>query len=67
MNLEAGSAEWFRSNISLLYKSLGALQGKCRGCGVEIYWLVTKNHKKAPFTKDGLNHFADCPKKNLFR
>jgi hypothetical protein len=43
-------------------------EGKCRGCGVPIWWIVNpKTGKKLPITHEGLNHFADCPVANKFR
>jgi hypothetical protein len=33
----------------------------CRSCGKAIYWVVTKNGKRAPYTAEGISHFADCP------
>lgn len=56
-----------RSNIQLLYKSLGLDQGQCRACGCPIWWVITKNGKRAPFTAEGLNHFADCEGADQFR
>lgn len=38
---------------------------RCGGCQRER--VTTKNGKSAPFTADGLNHFADCPKADRFR
>ena len=44
---------------------------KCRGCGKEIYWAVTKNEKVIPIELVGLmkwdTHFATCPQANKFR
>jgi hypothetical protein len=43
-------------------------EGKCKGCGVPIWWIVNpKTGKKLPITWEGLNHFADCPKAKDFR
>lgn len=56
-----------RNNIALLYKSIGADQGKCRGCGATIWWVMHKSGRKAPYTKDALNHFADCPRRDQYR
>jgi hypothetical protein len=41
--------------------------GKCKGCGVPIYWVLHRNGKRAPYTLNGLNHFADCPAADRFR
>lgn len=53
-------AAYYRSNIALLMKSIGADAGTCKSCGRSIWWVRTKAGKPAPFTPDGLNHFADC-------
>jgi len=58
--------KWLLSNINLLLKLVGS-QGQCKGCGLEIYWVRHNNGKKAPYTKDGLNHFADCKVADRFR
>ena len=47
------------TNLESLLKAVGE-NGWCRSCGADIFWLVTKNGKKAPYTPMGLNHFADC-------
>jgi hypothetical protein len=44
-----------------LLDSIGADKSTCKKCGSVIWWVVTKNGKKAPFTAQGVNHFADCP------
>ena len=54
-------AAWLKSNIALLYRTIGAEAGECRSCKAPLWWLITKNGKRAPFTAEGLNHFADCP------
>jgi hypothetical protein len=56
-----------RSNIKTLYGHLGFEQGNCRACGRLIWWGVTKAGKRAPYTADALNHFADCPGADQFR
>ncbi len=56
-----------RDNIERLYKTLGAQSGSCKACDAPIWWVTTKNGKSAPFTAEGLNHFADCPKAEQFR
>lgn len=47
-------------------------KGKCRKCGQEIYWAVTKNNKNMPVTYNSQydswdSHFATCPFANEFR
>jgi len=39
----------------------------CGGCGLKIYWIVTKNGKKMPVNPDGEPHHATCPKVEDFR
>jgi len=55
-----------RSNIGLLLNQVGD-KGTCRGCGADIWWVVHKSGKKAPYTAEALNHFADCPQANNFK
>lgn len=57
---------WLESNIRLLLAQVGE-PGKCRGCGADIYWVVHRNGKRAPYTPHGLNHFADCPAAQNFK
>jgi hypothetical protein len=42
-------------------------QDQCRGCLVPIYWVTHLNGKKTPYTEAGLNHFIDCPQREMFR
>lgn len=51
----------FRKNIQSLFQTIGADRGACKSCGATIHWVLTKNGKRAPFTAEALNHFADCP------
>lgn len=55
-----------RENIGTLLHQIGE-KGNCRGCGREIWWVRHKNGKKAPYTSEGLNHFADCPVGDRFK
>ncbi len=41
--------------------------GKCSGCGAAIFWVVTKNGKRAPFNADAVSHWATCPQAESFR
>jgi hypothetical protein len=42
-------------------------RGTCKACGKQIWWITTKAKKKAPYTAEGINHFADCPHAGVFR
>lgn len=42
-------------------------KGTCTGCGRDIWWVDHSNGKKAPYTEEGLNHFADCPEAARFK
>lgn len=39
----------------------------CKGCERQIWWIKTRVGKMAPYTEEGINHFADCPKASRFR
>jgi hypothetical protein len=39
----------------------------CRGCGAQIYWIITPNGKDMPVNADGISHFATCPDAAKFR
>jgi len=41
--------------------------GKCKGCGVAIYWCLTRSATSIPYTLEGIPHFTDCPKADQFR
>jgi hypothetical protein len=53
-------------NLDALLRQVGE-PGTCRGCAAPIYWVVHLNGKRAPYTPEGLNHFADCPAQAQFR
>ena len=42
-------------------------RGHCSACHAEIWWVRHLNGKTAPYTAEGLNHFADCPHADQFR
>ena len=52
--------------IELLLTVIGD-KSRCRACGAEIYWVKTRAGKRAPYTRGGISHFADCPEANRFR
>ncbi len=39
----------------------------CSSCMETIYWIVTKNGKRAPYNPDGTSHFATCPNADAHR
>ena len=49
-----------------LLKNIGD-PGQCRACQAEIFWVIHRNGKKAPYTAAGLNHFVDCPAAARFK
>ena len=53
-------------NVERLLNQIGN-QAKCRGCGRDIWWITHANGKKAPYTFEALNHFADCPNAKDFK
>jgi len=61
----AKTSESIAKQIALL-KVLGT-SGKCRGCHADIWWLRTKTGQLAPFNTEGVSHFSDCPKADVFR
>lgn len=66
MKSQAMSEEELRSRILVLLKQIGT-PGRCRACGATIYWVQHLNKRWAPYTELGLNHFADCPKREEFK
>ena len=70
---DPGLREELEAMVENLHRNIGALlrnvgdPGKCKGCGRDIYWVMHNNARKAPYTADGLNHFANCPKADDFR
>lgn len=34
---------------------------KCKSCGADILWVLTKKGFRAPINQDGVSHFATCP------
>ena len=64
----AAPAIGFRAVVlNLLMFLTGDKKSACKGCGAPVWWLMTKRAKRAPYTENALNHFADCPKADTFR
>jgi hypothetical protein len=53
------------ARIEELVERIGSA-GVC-GCGKEIYWLRHRNGVNAPYDRNGVNHFATCPKRGEYR
>lgn len=59
-------AESMRDIVRVYVMNLGD-PARCKGCGATIWYIRHANGKHVPYTRDGLNHFADCPKAQRFR
>lgn len=53
--------------VPKMYAAIGATKSKCKACARTIWWVTTKNGKRAPYTAEGFSHFVDCPKADQFR
>lgn len=41
--------------------------GRCKACGVTLFWVKHITGAPTPYTVAGLIHFADCPNADRFR
>lgn len=39
----------------------------CKACDAPMFFVVTRAGRRAPYTTEGLNHFADCPNASMFK
>lgn len=39
----------------------------CKGCQAPIHWVKTEAGKNTPINLDGSPHWANCPKRALFK
>lgn len=53
--------------VEAILKIVAVRNRPCACCGVMLYFLLTASGKLAPYSKSGLNHFADCPQADQFR
>jgi len=53
-------------NVRRLLNLIGD-RSTCKGCGAEIWWVTHRNGRRAPYTAEALNHFADCPAAAQFK
>ncbi|HEY9827480.1 MAG TPA: hypothetical protein V6D19_18735, partial [Stenomitos sp.] len=44
----------------------GTRTASCKGCGAEIYWVLTQNKKKMCCNPDGTAHWGTCPEASKF-
>lgn len=44
----------------------GTRAASCKGCGAEIYWVLTQNNKKMCANPDGTAHWGTCPEASKF-
>ena len=51
-----------RANIEAILRNTADDIRPCLKCDATIFLIKHKNGKKAPYTIDGTNHFANCPK-----
>jgi len=58
----------YQAQAAAMLRLLGKVGdvGACR-CRVQLYWVVHRNGKRAPYTSAGLNHFIDCTRADEFR
>ena len=55
------------ANIAKLLTNVAGAPAKCKACGADIWWVLHKTGKRGPYTRRGLNHFADCVSADQFR
>lgn len=62
------TADIYHERIGILLDFCGR-PDICTGphCGVSIWWLKSKNGAPTPFTREGLNHFVNCPDAAQFK
>ena len=56
--------EW---RISQLLSLIAESRRPCKACGAELYFVRHRNGNLAPYTADGVNHFATCKEAERFR
>lgn len=61
IDLNDVSPEEYLGGIQFLLATLGE-DGWCKAsaCRAPIFWVLTKNGKRAPFSINGATHFSDC-------
>lgn len=51
---------FYRETIAAMLKVQGIPPVACSSCGRQIWFVRTAAGKSAPYTADGISHFADC-------
>lgn len=47
-------------NILAILKMLAVFVRPCKSCGATIYFVLSREGFKIPYTADGVNHFKNC-------
>lgn len=56
----AAVVAFYRQAFAAMLKAQGILPSSCSSCGRQIWFVRTAAGKSAPYTADGISHFADC-------
>lgn len=40
---------------------------RCRSCGAEVLWVITRKQKRMPLDRTGESHFVTCPQAGEWR
>lgn len=65
-NSQPDCAELLKRIRNLLMQTADVVR-PCKACGVQLAFVKTRAGKLAPYTIDGVNHFANCPRAAEFR
>lgn len=55
------------ARIEALLHAIATDERPCRRCGAHLAFVRHANGRTAPYTLDGVNHFANCPNATEFR
>lgn len=69
VGLAPTDVDWKATGVRLpkVWDHRAGQRARCRGCGCEVWWVVTEHGRRAPVEQDGISHFARCPKATDFR
>lgn len=58
----------FEERVEDLLEKIAEITRPCRGCGETVYFVRHRaSGKLAPYTREALNHFANCPNAQQFK